>query len=145
MINARQRKILQLISTMHISKQEELRELLRQEGFPVTQATISRDIRTLQLSKIADDEGNYYYQEQDFLPAQPNLFSGNVIEIDYAGNTLVIKCSSGTAQAVCTIIDTFAYPEIVGTLAGDDTIFILVRTSAQAKKLADKLMEKIAR
>ncbi|MBR1528293.1 MAG: ArgR family transcriptional regulator [Oscillospiraceae bacterium] len=138
MRNSRQNTILRLIAAEHISTQEELQKRLQTEGFSVTQATISRDIRELHLIKKGDVNERYYCQEQ----TPPDLLGGNPVEADYAGNTIVLRCTSGTAQAVCTVIDSIGHPEIVGTLAGDDTIFVLVRNAELAGKTAGELTEK---
>ena len=143
MKNIRHETILRLIRTEHIKNQEELRELLCKEGFPVTQATISRDIRVLHLMKKAGEDGIYYYQEQNTAEEIPDFMNGNIQNIDHAENILVIKCISGTAQAVCTMLDKMERPEIVGTLAGDDTIFVLMRSQRQTKQFAQELTEKL--
>ncbi|MBE6877180.1 MAG: ArgR family transcriptional regulator [Ruminococcus sp.] len=143
MRNARQETILRLVHTHKIGTQRELQEILEQYNFCVTQATLSRDIRNLQLIKKADDNGNYYYQEKEESIALPDLMAFNINGIDSAGNIVVVKCNTGTAQAVCTGIDGFDYPEIVGTLAGDDTIFVLMKNAAQAKKFAEDMIVKL--
>lgn len=143
MRNARQEIILRLIRTHKISTQGELQKELERHNFCVTQATVSRDIRNLQLVKRADDDGIYYYQEKVESPRMPELLAFNINTIEPAGNIVVIKCNSGTAQAVCTVIDSFEYPEIVGTLAGDDTIFVLLKNSAQARKFAEDMIAKL--
>lgn len=141
-MNARQEAILKLIRSQRIRNQEELQTALKKSGFPVAQATISRDIRLLGLIKKADENHQYCYQEAETPLNQQELLASNILQIDYAGNTLVIKCNTGTAQAVCTKIDSIELSDIVGTLAGDDTIFVLVRTPEQARKLARELTEK---
>ena len=141
MKNARQREILDLITNYKITNQETLQEYLRQNGFPVTQATISRDIRELNLIKKAGSDGIYHYVTPDHAVPNGALLVGNVLSADYSGHTLVIKCRSGTAQAVCTVLDEMQRPEIVGTLAGDDTIFAQMRTRENAKRFAAELMQ----
>jgi len=141
-MNARQEMIQHLIQTRKIHNQAELLKALREEGFPVAQATISRDIRTLHLTKKADSDGSYHYVSHESSFRTGLLFS-NIHAIDYAGNIVVIKCSTGTAQAVCTVLDGIRRPEIVGTLAGDDTIFVLARTEKQAHQLAEELNQKV--
>lgn len=139
----RQKEIMDLIRSNVVTNQDALQALLEKRGFPVTQATISRDIRELNLIKKADDSGVYRYVVPDVLLPHIDLFAGNIITIDYAGNTVVIKCRSGTAQAVCTVLDDAVRPDVVGTLAGDDTIFVLVRTAEQAKRFAADLLQEI--
>lgn len=140
---ARQKEILELIRANPVPNQDVLQALLKERGFPVTQATISRDIRELNLIKKADSTGLYRYVVPDTAVPQGDLFSGNVIGVDYAGNTVAVKCRSGMAQAVCTELDENVRPEVVGTLAGDDTIFVLVRTAEQAKRYAAELLAEI--
>ncbi len=143
MKNARQKEIIEIIRQHTVSNQDALQELLRERGYPVTQATISRDIRELNLIKKANSEGVYHYVMPDMIVPYGDMLTGNVLAADYAGHTVVIKCRSGTAQAVCTVLDEMARPEVVGTLAGDDTIFILMRTGEQAKRFASDMMQHI--
>lgn len=141
MKNVRQKEILEIIRQNVVSNQDSLQELLRQRGFPVTQATISRDIRELNLIKKADASGVYRYIVPEQTAPYGDLLTGNILAADYAGHTLVIKCRTGTAQAVCTVLDEMARPEVVGTLAGDDTIFVLMRTGEQAKRFAAEIVQ----
>ena len=143
MKNARQKEIIEIIRQHKVSNQDALQELRRDRGFPVTQATISRDIRELNLIKRADSDGVYCYVMPERSAPYADLLIGNILSADYAGHTLVIKCRSGTAQAVCTVLDDMQRPEIVGTLAGDDTIFAMMRTNEQAKRFAAELMQLI--
>ncbi len=140
---ARQKEILELIREHAVNNQDMLQALLKEKGFPVTQATISRDIRELNLVKKADNDGVYRYIVPDAPVPQSDLLTGNILKVDYASNTVVIKCRSGTAQAVCTVLDDMVRPEVVGTLAGDDTIFVLIRTVDQAKHFVADLLQKI--
>ncbi len=140
---ARQKAILELIRSNVVSNQDALQALLKDSGFPVTQATISRDIRELNLIKKADVNGVYRYVVTDIPMPHADYFAGNILMVDYAGNTVVIKCRSGTAQAVCTEIDHIVRPEVVGTIAGDDTIFVLVRSNEHAKRFAADLLQEI--
>lgn len=131
----RQKKILELIENNNISTQEQILELLTSDGFNVTQATVSRDIKELNLIKIRNKKGFLKYT----LPgghekkAEPILKS-SVLHADSAGNIAVLKCKSGMASAVCAELDMMHYPNMVGTIAGDDTIFILFRTYLQAEE-----------
>lgn len=143
MKNARQKEIIALISAHTVSNQDALQVLLKERGFPVTQATISRDIRELNLIKKADSDGNYRYIAPDTPMPQSDFFSGNILSADCAGHTVAIKCRSGTAQAVCAELDRIVRSEVVGTIAGDDTIFVLVHTTDQAKRFASELQQKI--
>ena len=140
---ARQKEILKIIRNSTVENQEMLQELLKEQGFPVTQATISRDIRELNLIKKADNKGIYHYVQQEFSVPQDDLFSNHIISVDFAGNITVVRCQAGTAQAVCTMLDSVQRSDIVGTIAGDDTIFVLLRTNEQAKQFCVELNEKI--
>lgn len=145
----RQQKILEIIASHTVSTQEELQELLQKEGFCATQATISRDIRELRLVKNMTPAGGYCYNTpQEQQPAQIPISLGTVFvesikSVDYAGNFTVIKCFSGMANAVCVNIDTGRWEGLVGTLAGDDTIFLLMRTEEQAKEFCRFIQETI--
>lgn len=143
MNNVRQQTILRLIRSNHIRTQEELQKLLYQEGFPVTQATISRDIRALNLMKKANSSGIYCYHAPEAILPPPVMLAQNVIHVCSAGNIVSIKCLSGMAQAVCTVVDSMENQEIRGTLAGDDTIFVLVTTPENAQLLSDELNQKL--
>jgi len=136
MKRVRQEKILEIVSRRKVETQEELTGLLAEEGFSVTQATVSRDIKELRLIKVPSGNGTVKYapvgshHEGRSLHA---LFAQYDASFDYAGNTVVIKCAVGTAQALCAMLDREASDKgIVGTLAGDDTIFVLMRTKEAA-------------
>ncbi len=143
MKQARQKEILKILRNNTVTNQEMLQELLKEQGYPVTQATISRDIRELNLIKRADENGIYHYVLPEFPVPQENSFSNNIVSVDFAGNIAVVRCQTGTAQAVCTMIDGVPRPDIIGTIAGDDTIFVLLRTNEQAKQFCTELNEKI--
>ena len=138
----RQRAILELVSSRDIETQEELVRLLKEQGFPITQATISRDIRELKLSKVTDAEGRQKYAEM--APGLPKenaeegrfnrLLKDAVTAVDTAGNLLVIKTNAGMAMAVAAAIDAMSIPDVVGSLAGDDTVFLAVRTMEGAER-----------
>ena len=144
MHNARQDKILELIQAYEINTQEMLRDLLEQEGFSVTQATISRDIRQLCLRKRRTASGLSCYTMAPAARSAPsNLLADVIVKIDYAINTVVVFCHAGSAQAACAVLDRLQLPEIVGTIAGDDTIFILTRSEMSAKQLVSQLVSQI--
>lgn len=129
---SRHAKILELIEEKPIETQDELVDELRKSGFNVTQATISRDIKDLRLVKVMDEEGRYRYvslnkTEEDVSNKLITLLSQSLVSIDYAGNIIVLKTLAGTAMAAAAAIDALNFRDIVGTLAGDDTIFVLVR------------------
>ena len=146
----RQEALLKLIRDEEIDTQERLKSGLEKKGFKVTQATVSRDINELNLVKILASNGSYKYSQLVFRDVQKSpleqlhsLMGNLALSLDYALNTVVIKCQTGMAQAVCAKLDEAELPQIVGTLAGDDTIFVLVRTEAEAKRLVSELSKDI--
>jgi len=135
MKNKRQYKILDIIKMHDVETQEMLQSLLSKYGFNVTQATVSRDIKELKLVKRNSKNGVYRYEVPvENIPKQ-NIFIDTVTSIDYAINTVVIKCHNGMAQAACAALDSMKYENIVGTIAGDDTIFAVMRTEEDADNL----------
>lgn len=140
MPNARHETILKLISEDEITTQEELRDLLEKKGYLVTQATISRDIRHLGLRKKRTANGKSCYCKAPAVsPTPTGLLSNVVVKLDYALNTVVISCHAGSAQAACVVLDRLQLPQIVGTIAGDDTIFVLTRSEESASHLVKML------
>lgn len=142
----RHAKILEIVRSRAVNTQEELLELLRQEGFSVTQATVSRDIKELRLVKALDADGVYRYAaakaeaDTDTMSGQfYTLFSDAVRGIDYAGNLVVVRCLPGMAQAVCASMDSISWKNIVGTLAGEDTFICIMKTEDQAIGLVAEL------
>ncbi len=140
----RHAKILELIRTYPINTQEGLLEYLRAAEFDVTQATISRDIKELRLIKVQEADGQYRYStgkssNGDVGSKFHALFPDSVNTIDHAGNIVVIKCMVGMAQAVCAALDSLHWEGTVGTIAGDDTIFILVRSESNAAAMVAEL------
>lgn len=143
MKNKRQYKILDIIKLHDVETQEMLQNLLSQYGFNVTQATVSRDIKELKLIKKAGENGNYRYVVPEENTSKQSFFVDAVISVDYAVNTVVLKCHNGMAQAACAALDSMEYKKIVGTIAGDDTIFILMRTENDAVCLVKNFKEMI--
>ena len=142
--------ILKLIASENIETQEELARLLALHGFEVTQATVSRDIKELRLIKVQTGEGRYKYAtveraESDMQDRFINLFSNCVISITSAGNIIVIKTLSGCANAAAEAIDTSNFPEIVGTIAGDNTIFMVISTKEAVPPLMEQFHEMTAK
>lgn len=143
----RQAKILEIISLFNVETQEELQSYLKDSGFEITQATISRDIKELRLIKVLSDEGRYIYSKNKSEISEEekrtnSIFIESIQSIDYAMNTVVVRCFSGMANAACAAIDAMEWSGVVGTLAGDDTIFVLCRNEEQAVLFAHSL-EKI--
>ncbi len=144
----RHAKILELIEKYPIDTQEELLRRLREEGYEVTQATVSRDIKELRLIKTLTASGKYRYtvgQEdtRDYTTKFYSLFSDSALSVDYAQNMVAVKCLTGMANAVCAAMDALSWEEIVGTLSGDDTIFILARDENAAERLSSELKKLI--
>lgn len=137
----RQSVILGIIENNDIETQEELIEMLRSEGFNVTQATVSRDIRELKLTKVTGENGKYKYVIPGKKTAAPSrhvygTVSSAVISVESAANLVVIRTFPGMAAAVATGIDSNSIDGVLGCIAGDDTIFVAVSTVEGAKSAA---------
>ncbi|KUO50540.1 MAG: ArgR family transcriptional regulator [Desulfitibacter sp. BRH_c19] len=150
MKNLRQRKILELIKSYDIETQEDLVNKLRESSFDVTQATVSRDIKELSLIKIATGNNKYKY----FVTAEPRhnlnmnrlskLLKDSATSIDYSDNLIVIKTLPGVANAIASCIDHIQWPEVIGTIAGDDTILLVVKPKEAVQRnleILNKLLE----
>ncbi len=140
----RQSKIIEIVSKNNIETQDEISELLTQAGFNVTQATISRDIRELKLTKVTVDGGKQKYavlknQEVGLGDRYVRILKNAFVSMDIAQNILVIKTVSGMAMAVATALDAMHISGIVGCIAGDDTIMCAVRTQEDTIDVMDKL------
>ncbi|MEE0801785.1 MAG: arginine repressor [Gemmiger sp.] len=146
MKSARHQAILDLIEKYPIDRQEDLLEHLRREGFDVTQATVSRDIRELRLVKTSTGDGRYRYMSAGNagkVAHSPNrfetIFRESVLNVDYAGHLVLVKCFSGMANAACEVFDAKSWEHVVGTLSGDDTFLILMRTEEDAAEITRQL------
>ena len=142
----RHQKIIELVDNYNIETQEELAERLKQEGYQVTQATVSRDIRALKLSKVSCGNGKQKYiaikQEDTHLSAKyVRVLKDGFVSMDKAQNILVIKTVSGMAMAVAAAVDALDMEEIVGSIAGDDTIMVAVRTVEDTQVVMDKISD----
>ncbi|NLP43855.1 MAG: arginine repressor [Peptococcaceae bacterium] len=143
----RQKKIQELITNEHIKTQEELVLRLTQEGFNVTQATISRDIKEMGLVKIAgiNDEYRYALQgEVNYASHQERLkrlWKEVVVSMDSSENIIAIKTIPGNAQALASLIDNSGIKEVIGTVAGDDTIFLLIKPKNMVNVILRKFQE----
>ncbi|MBQ8857491.1 MAG: arginine repressor [Lachnospiraceae bacterium] len=139
----RQEAILELVKKYEIETQEELAEKLGNAGFAVTQATISRDIRELKLTKIQHGAKQIYaaLTENKFSNSNKyiDILKHSFVSMDMAQNILVVKTASGTAMALATALDSLHWDEIVGTIAGDDTVMCAIRTVEDTKKLMKRL------
>ena len=139
---ARQTKIVDIICSRRVESQEGLSALLRDDGVDVTQTTLSRDIRELGLVKVRGR-----YQAAAAPPASSSsgalksTFAQFVTRTDAAGNIVVVRTAPGNAHSVCVALDAAGWPEVVGTIAGDDTIFVLARNSDECEKLLKQVRE----
>lgn len=141
----RHAKIIELINKYQIETQEELAEYLTQEGFKVTQATVSRDIRDLKLTKVPFEDGKQRYAvhqsaENDGMSEKyMRVLKDGYVSMDMAQNILVIKTVAGMAMAVCAAIDAMKWNEVVGSIAGDDTIMCAIRSVDDTVRVMDKI------
>jgi len=140
----RHQKILELIKLYPINTQEELLEKLSAEGYSVTQSTVSRDIKSLRLQKSLLGDGNYRYIAPDSKPKEmksgfSGILSSSVVSAQAAVNMVVVKTYSGMASAACAAIDTMEFSGVVGSLAGDDTIFIACTDNDSANAFVNNL------
>lgn len=138
----RQDKIIEIIGSHDITTQEMLKKYLEDIGIDVTQATLSRDINELNLKKEANGIYKYTVPLKNMVEC-PAILKDSVVDIVYAMNTVVIKCHTGMAQAACATIDKMQYTGIVGTIAGDDTIFVLMPNENSAAELCGNLRDMI--
>ena len=139
----RHAKIVELVNKYHIETQEELADRLNQEGYKVTQATVSRDIRNLKLTKVQTEVGRQKYavlqQSENKLTEKYNrILRDGFVSMDSAQNILVIKTVSGMAMAVAAAIDDMNWHEVVGCIAGDDTIMCAIRTIEDVELVMEK-------
>ena len=137
-------KIVELVNKYDIETQEELADRLREEGFQITQATVSRDIRDLKLTKVATDDGRQKYvvlkaTENALRDKYIRILKDGFVSMDMALNILVIKTVSGMAMAVAAAIDEMRWQEVVGCIAGDDTIMCAVRTIEDTAVVMEKI------
>lgn len=144
MKSGRQKKILELINRYQIETQDDLISRLMIEGYSVTQATVSRDIRELQLTKVLTGKGSYRY----VAPKREELVAGmkinaalvdSIRSVDYAQNIVVLRTLPGLAGAVAAGIDSLAIADVLGCVAGDDTIIVAARSEASAKLISERI------
>ena len=148
MKSKRQERILSLIEKYEIETQDDMMSRLRDEGFAVTQATVSRDLRELKLTKTLTSHGTYRYSR----PAHPHManhaklsrtMTDSIIRVDYAMNIVVLKTYPGMAPAVAAGVDTLNFPGTLGCVAGDDTIMVVAKDKESARKICEKLNDMI--
>ncbi|MBR3606805.1 MAG: arginine repressor [Lachnospiraceae bacterium] len=142
----RHQKIVELVENYEIETQEDLADLLRRDGYKVTQATVSRDIRQLNLTKVSTGNGKQKYvilkhEDSKIGEKYIRVLKDGFVSMDRAQNILVIKTVAGMAMAVAAAIDTMKLEEIVGSIAGDDTIMAAVRTNEDAEAVMKKINE----
>lgn len=133
----RQTAILRVISENEVETQNELQQLLKEQGISVGQSTLSRDMRELGIVKrMNENEVNCYYSGMSGADAGYNsIFAQSVISMDHAQNMVVLKCRAGLANAACAVVDEQGFPTVMGSIAGDDTVFILTKSENHAAQL----------
>jgi transcriptional regulator of arginine metabolism len=146
MKSERQSAIIDLITRYEIETQEEMIERLRAAGYDVTQATVSRDIRELKLTKMLSSHGTYRYVKNTHRPASVGVkinsaVVDSVTSVDYAENIVVLKTYPGLGMAVASAVDALNHPKILGCIGGDDTIMIATRDKASAKEISENIHE----
>ncbi|QOQ53753.1 transcriptional regulator AhrC/ArgR [Bacillus amyloliquefaciens] len=139
-------KIRELITSQEIETQDDLVDMLREEGYKVTQATVSRDIKELHLVKVPTNNGSYKYSlpaDQRFNPLSKlkRSLMDAFVKIDSASHMIVLKTMPGNAQAIGALMDNLEWEEIMGTICGDDTILIICRTPEDTKGVQSRLLE----
>lgn len=148
MKTVRQMAILDIIAKQDVETQEELAEALRDRGIQVTQATVSRDIKELRLLKVLTPSGSYKYATAD--KAENGLserfirmLAESLLSVAASNNLIVVKTLSGSANVAAEALDSLHWPEILGTLAGDNTILLIIRTEAEAPEVVRRIQEMI--
>ena len=144
MKNRRQKAILDMVETKKVRTQDDIAAELKNLGIEVTQATISRDIKQLRLLKVIDAEGRQRYAlrkdaAEEMTERQMRIFSDTVLSIEYAQNMVVIKTIAGSASAAAEALDTLQCQEVLGSIAGDNTIFLVTRDEASSREVKDRL------
>lgn len=130
----RQAMIREIVENQSVQTQEELAEALRAQGMVVTQATVSRDIKEMHLLKVLAEDGSYRYATMDRSDTSTNdrlirMLADSVVEINSANNLIVIRTLSGSAHVAGEAVDSLKWPEVIGTIAGDNTILVIVRAN----------------
>jgi len=140
----RQAKILEVIKTTVVETQEELAESLGRHGISVTQATVSRDIKELQLNKVPTGDGRSRYTLPDDVPSgnwdkRRRIFRESVLDVDYSENLIIIKSLPATAPGVASAIDHLGWTELLGTIAGDDSVLLVIKPKEATPEVVDRL------
>ena len=144
MKSIRQNEIIRLIANGDIETQEELASELRAIGYKVTQATVSRDIREMRLIKVPSKDGGFKYakperHETAVSERLTRILTDSLVNVDASGNLIVVKTLSGSANVAAEALDNLGWPEIMGTIAGDNTIFIAVRNETDAMEVSGRI------
>ena len=140
--------ILRVVRERRIESQDELREALSAEGFVVTQATLSRDIRELGLAKLSDPQGGAYYAHPHRAALRPDLaqvLPTLLVSVEGVGPLLVLKTASGSAGAVTEALDQAGWSEVMGTIAGDDTVLVIARSPKLRETIASRIQSLVRR
>ncbi len=142
-------KIREIITSREVETQDELVEALRAAGYQVTQATVSRDIKELQLLKVPLDDGRYKYSvpaDQRFNPIQRlrRALTDHYVGVDFANNLVVMKSLPGTANIFGELIDNLEWEEVMGTICGDDTILIICRSEQGSQAVVDHIKSMVS-
>ncbi len=150
MKNKRQQAILRIISDFDIDTQEALLDKLKEKGFDVTQATVSRDVKELRIIKVSNGKNSYKYASKDMEDplAQEKyvtILRETIVSAVPAGNLAVIKTYAGMANASAAAIDVIWKKDVIGSIAGDDTIFIALETQMDAKELCSEILKYLVR
>jgi len=145
----RHTKILEIIGSREIETQEELADVLKKEGFDVTQATVSRDIKNLELIKMQSSNGKSKYvastgEQKNIIDRLSNILANTVLSVENVDKMVVIKTITGSAPITAEAIDNLERADIAGTVAGDNTIFILVRSLESAEELVNKIRKRMS-
>ena len=144
MKSSRQDEILRIIRERDVETQEELAAELRETGYKVTQATVSRDIRELKLIKVAANGGGFKYakperHETAVSDRLTRILNDSLVNVDYSGNMIVVKTLSGSANVAAEALDNLGWEEILGTIAGDNTIFIVARNETDTAEITNRI------
>jgi len=142
----RQKALLDVIAGKAVSTQSELKELLKARGIVADQATLSRDIRELGLIKASDDGAHYRYAPVESVSRPAHMKASTILarlvrKIDCSGNLLVVKTDPGEASPIGLALDRMGWSEVVGTVAGDDTLLVVVKEGVAARKLAKRILD----
>jgi transcriptional regulator of arginine metabolism len=142
----RQKALLDVIARRAVSTQAELKDLLRERGIEADQATLSRDIRELGLVKASDDGAHYHYAPVESVAPPAHVKASTTLarlvrKIDCSGNLLVVKTDPGEASPIGLALDRMGWAEVVGTVAGDDTLLVVVKEGVPARKLAKRILD----